>query len=384
MRVNSFTQNAAGVDANAALVAAQFAPLGFAASRVPCTVPGAGSHLVLETGGDEPVIGCVSHLDTVYPAEEEARNDFGWRPEGDRIYGPGTYDIKGGTALLWQLLDAMSALEPARFRAARWIVLLNAAEEALAKDFGDLCLRTLPPAPATRACLVFEGDGDRPGFRVVRSRKGAGTFRVRAAGRGAHSGVSHAAGANAIHQLARVIDRLQGLTDLDRETTVNVGVVSGGSVTNRVPHEAEARLEMRASDRTHYEQTRAAILAMTGVGDVAAVSDGFACRIDVTLEKETPPWPRNPETDRLVAVWQRAAAACGSAIEPSHRGGLSDGNWLWHAFPTIDGLGPSGGNLHTSERSADGTKLPEYVVPSTFVPKAMINYLALRELLADR
>jgi glutamate carboxypeptidase len=90
------------------------------------------------------------------------------------------------------------------------------------------------------------------------------------------------------------------------------------------------------------------------------------------------PWPRNPGSDALLATWQEAGRSIGIHVEPEARGGLSDGNQLWDLCPTLDGLGPSGDNDHCSERSADGSKLPEYVTPSSLVPKALLNTLALQ------
>lgn len=378
---NSFTRHPAGVNENARLIAQRFCSLGFSASEVACEQAETGRHLVLDSRGEGPVIACISHLDTVYSSEEEARQDFAWRVKGNRAFGPGTYDIKGGTALLWMMLDTLAALDPEGFRAVRWVLLWNAAEEILASDFGPLCRTALPPD--TRACLVFEGDTrSENGFSAVRARKGSGKFRLRVSGRGAHAGVRHQEGANAIHQIARLIDRASLLTDYGRNTTVNVGTVQGGVVVNRVPHEAEAVLEIRSFDQEHYQAVRRKILEFAGPGDVAAASDGFPCRIEVEQLREVPPWTRNAATDRLMEVWQRSAEACGYSCDATERGGLSDANRIWSFFPTIDGLGPRGGNAHTSERSPDGRKLPEYVDLDSFVPKALINCTAVQELIS--
>ncbi|MBN8247074.1 MAG: hypothetical protein J0L84_06480 [Verrucomicrobia bacterium] len=92
---------------------------------------------------------------------------------------------------------------------------------------------------------------------------------------------------------------------------------------------------------------------------------------------ETRSWPRNPATDGLITHFQEAATLLGERVEPESRGGLSDGNALWDHVPTLDGLGPSGDNDHCSERSPDGSKLPEFVDLDSFVPKAAINALAI-------
>ncbi|MFM8360339.1 MAG: M20/M25/M40 family metallo-hydrolase, partial [Verrucomicrobiota bacterium] len=76
--------------------------------------------MLTRTGTGGPTLALVSHLDTVFPPEEEARNQFRWQPEGDRIYGPGTHDIKGGTVMMWLVLAALRDLAPADFDRATW------------------------------------------------------------------------------------------------------------------------------------------------------------------------------------------------------------------------------------------------------------------------
>jgi glutamate carboxypeptidase len=202
-------------------------------------------------------------------------------------------------------------------------------------------------------------------------------------GRGAHAGSSHHQGANAIVQLGRVVDRIAALTDYSRDLTVTVGKISGGTVLNRVPHEAVADGELRAFKPEVFEQAKAALLALNGPGDVQAKIDRFACQVKVEILGESRPWPRNPGTDRLFQIWQSAGAVAGYPLGEQERGGLSDGNLIWNAVPTLDGLGPWGDNSHCSERSADGSKLPEYVEISSFVPKAVANVLAIENLVAS-
>jgi glutamate carboxypeptidase len=381
--INSFTLHPAGVEANADRILQQFAPFGFQVSRFACSEPGTGRHVVLDSGGTGPVIAFVSHMDTVFPEEEEKRNQFGWRPEGNRLYGPGTYDIKGGTVLLWLMLSAALRTNPDLFHSVRWVLLWNAAEEILAPDVGEIAHRLLPPS--TRACLVMEGDGGtESGLALVSARKGTGKFTLRVAGRGGHAGNQHAFGANAIRQMARVIEAISALTDYERETTVNVGVVRGGSVDNRIPHEAEAVFEVRYFDAAHYAEVRQKILAWNGEGDVKAAADGFPCRIEIQIDFEVSPWVEKPESLALLRHWREAAQALNETLTVQRRSGLSDANFLASHFPTLDGLGPRGGNAHASERSPEAGKLPEYVDGASFVPKAMVNWIALRNLLAQK
>ena len=379
--VNSWTLNPAGVNEVGRLTAEAFAPLGFTAETAPSTDPRYGHHLVLTRPGIGPAsVLLVSHLDTVFPPGEEERNNFHWLPEGDRIYGPGTHDIKGGTALAWLTLQGLRLHAPEIFTGTTWRVCLNSSEEVLSADFADVCRRQLDEG--TRAALVFEAEGHKDGVRrLVVARKGRASWRVHVEGRGAHAGVKHAHGANAVVQLARTIDQIAAFTDYQRELTFNVGTLQGGSGLNRVPEAAVAEGEFRAFTRAAYELGRAQLLELAGDGDVASPVDGFACRIGVELTSETAPWPRNDATDALFGIWSEAAKELGEPLVSESRGGLSDGNQLWSVVPTLDGLGPAGDHDHCSERSDDGLKLPEYVDRTSFVPKAVLNVRAIARLL---
>jgi glutamate carboxypeptidase len=384
--INSFTENAEGIDRLAGMTAAHFAKLGFKALQVPAAHPGYGSHLVLKRAAgasNAPTIALLSHLDTVYTADEEQRNDFAWRVEGSRIYGPGTNDIKGGTALMYLALAAIREAAPETFVQTNWVVLLNACEEVVSEDFGLLCRAQLPTD--TLGCLIFEGDGGgHDDFSLVSARKGRATFRVTVTGRSAHAGGDHRRGANAVTQLARVVLDLEQMTDYEAGLTVNVATILGGTVTNRVPHLASMELEMRAFDPAVYAHARQRILAWNREGEVGSTGDDlFRCRVAVEVTHETVPWPRNPGTDRLVALWQQAGRDLGLHVRSEERGGLSDGNVLWDFFPTIDGLGPRGENSHCSEMNAAEGKEQEWVDVGSFAPKSVMNATAILRLLAE-
>ena len=385
--INSFTANAAGVNAVGDLTAAAFAGLGFAAEKVQSANPAYGRHLVLTRPArlpseTTPKIGLVSHLDTVFPPEEETANDFIWRQEGDRCYGPGTVDCKGGTIVLYMTLAALQAIAPQAYDSVTWVVLIDASEERDAFDFHRLCLEQL--AGNTLACLIYEGGHVENGASTaVVARKGMAIYRVTVEGKSAHAGSAHAEGANAIVQLASTVRCIAALTDYSRELTFNVGRVAGGTVTNRVPHHAEAWVEMRTFSPDIFDQGVAAALALASQPSVHSADGSFACRVTIEIAEQTAPWPRNPSTDRLLAVWQQAGAALGQPVVPEERGGLSDGNPLWPAFPILDGLGPVGANAHSSEQSADGSKEQEYVLASSLIPKAVLNATAILTLLGQ-
>ncbi len=378
--INSFTRNRDGVNQLAVFTAEGFAPLGFSAEHVPSTNPAYGAHLVLtRKGRSTSSIAMVSHLDTVFPPEEEARNNFHWQVEGDRIYGPGTHDIKGGTVMMWLVLQGLKAMRPEVFEGITWKLFWNSSEEELSQDFGDVCRTRFEKE--TLAALVFEAEGRLGQERLmVMARKGRATWRVTVSGRGSHAGAKHRHGANAILQLTHTLQRIAAMTDYSRYLTFNIGTVSGGTVLNRVPHEAMAEGEFRAFNPETYAQAKSALLAVSGPGEVKSIADRHPCEVRVEIVSETRPWPRNPETDRLAAIWCATGAELGLPTNIEERGGLSDGNLIWDAVPTLDGLGPWGDNDHCSERSVDGSKVPEYVELPSFVPKAVLNISAICKL----
>lgn len=378
--INSFTANPDGVNRLGRFTAECFAPLGFTAEYVPSTNREWGKHLVLtRRGRSARSIAMISHLDTVFPPEEEARNNFHWKPEDDRIFGPGTHDIKGGSVMMWLVLAALRTHAPNMFEDITWKLIWNSSEECFSPDFGDVCRAHFDGG--TLAALVFESEG-RAGkeSRLVVARKGRGTWRVVVNGRAAHAGGKHEHGANAIVQLGRTMQRIAALTDYARNLTVNVGAIRGGTVLNRVPHEAVAEGEFRTFTPEVFARAKADLLALAGKGEVRSPVDGYACEVKVEMLTECRPWPRNPGTDGLYQVWEQAGDELGMLLNGEERGGLSDGNLIWDAVPTLDGLGPWGDNDHCSERSADGAKLPEFVDVSTFVPKAILNTTAIQAL----
>lgn len=386
--INSFTSNPQGVNKLGKLTAQDFAALGFKAEHVQSTNPLYGQHLILTRPGKPardrpaPKVGLVSHLDTVFPEAEEFQNDFHWRVEGDRIYGPGTVDIKGGTIMIYMILSTLYALSPQLFQAVTWVVLLDASEETGGKDFGRLCVQHLGANPL--ACLIFEpGNYSEENPKLVVARKGMVVYRIEVEGKAAHAGSAHEKGANAVLQMADVITRISQMTDYDRALTFNVGTVAGGTVMNRVPHFASASIEMRAFDRTVYDQGIDQMLALNQLSTVGSTNGDFNCRVNIKVLNQVLPWPRNPQTDQLFNVWQETAKTLNLKAVLEERAGLSDGNYFWKYMPILDGLGPAGGNAHCSERSSDGSKDQEYVVRSSFVPKAQLNTLAIIRLVSQ-
>ncbi len=381
--INSFTANAAGVIELGKLTAEKFGKLGFSAERISSTNAFYGDHWILSHPAREshrPTIGLVSHLDTVFPPDEERRNDFHWRVDGNRAYGPGTVDIKGGTLVMYMMMDCLRQCAPDVFLETNWIILLNAAEETLEPEFGQICRERLPAN--SLACLVFEGGRRRENrYSLVTARKGMIRYRIEVTGRAAHAGSAHKNGANAIVQLAKTIAGIADLTDYDQDITFNVGTVAGGTVINRVPHNAVASGEMRAYSPDILDAGIRDLLDLQKDVSISSTNGSYPCDVLINILNKSSPWPENSNTIQLLGIWKEAARMLGYEISAQHRGGLSDGNHLWDHVPTIDGLGPSGGNAHCSERDEKRSKDQEYISISSLVPKTLLNTLALLKLL---
>jgi glutamate carboxypeptidase len=377
VEINSFTTNVEGIDAVGRVTAEAFAPLGFAAEFIAAEEPTHGPHLFLRregSGAARPVV-LVTHLDTVFPPQEELANQFHWSDEGMRIYGPGSVDNKGGTMLIWLMLKIMSEVNRDLFEATTWLVAANSAEEVMSGDFARRCGERC--AQGARCLLVFEGGPvDETGYHLVTARKGRLEYRLTCTGRAAHAGSNFELGINALVELARMLPQIHGLSDPSRSLSVNVANLHAGTVLNRVPHHAVAELEMRAFDPQALEEAAAALEALAGT-----TAGGAALSIERL--GATAAWPGGHATEALFAHWQRAGAALMLPVLAMARGGLSDSNYLSHLGPTLDGMGPSGGNAHCSQRSSDGSKMPEYVEPHTLVPKAVMNVLGLQAVLRE-
>jgi glutamate carboxypeptidase len=388
VEINSFTTNSIGVNQLGKLTLKAFDSLGFKPEFIQSINPNFGKHLFLyhsalapRTSANTNVgnsIALVSHLDTVFSSDEEMKNQFFFRQSGDKIYGPGTVDIKGGTVMIFMVLDAMTNFYPREFEQLNWIICLDASEETASEDFGMLCKDRL--LPDCMACLIFEGGTpDQAGYPLVTSRKGRAEFLVSVEGRGAHAGNFHKQGVNAIVQLSDTIKKIASYTDYAQHITFNVGVVNGGTVVNRVPHHAEAQVEMRAFSPQIFETGLQKMLSLDGSLGITS-QNGFPCQVYVKCVSRNAPWPRNSKTDWLFEIWSNAAEAIGARVLPEERGGLSDGNLLWDSIPVLDGLGPSGANAHCSEYSSDSSKDQEYALLSSFIPKALLNITAIASL----
>ena len=315
-------------------VAADLAALGAKVERVPGR-DGYGDHIRARSpwGGDGKGIVLVAHLDTVWPKGTLARKPF--TVDGDKVYGPGIYDMKGGGYLGFY---AYRHLVRQAKETKLPITFLFVAEE----EVGSPTSRALIEETAKGAKYALVLEPGRNGNGVVTARKAVCRFDMTVTGIAAHAGVNHELGRSAVAELARQIVALEAMTDYARGVTVNVGVASGGTpgFSNVVPDRAEAEIDMRCPDAATSREMVARVLGLAPQGKDVTVT--------VTGGENRPAFVRDEGVARLYEHARMLAEEIGMAALPEvATGGGSDGNFTAAmGVPTLDGLGVDGAGAH--------------------------------------
>lgn len=275
----------------------------------------------------------LSHVDTVHPLGTLAK-DLPIARDGDRLYGPGVYDMKGGAMLA---VAALRRLSGSAARPKLPVTFLFTPDE----EVGSPASRRYIEAAAKAAKYVLVTEPRRSGGRVVTSRKGTGRFQIEAHGRPAHAGTHHADGRSAIRAIAHAILEIESWTDEERGITTNVGLVSGGTGVNVVPEHARINADVRVVDPEMAAEMEAKYRDL--------VSHEPDVTLSVTGGMTRPPWNEDAGTRALLAQIRSVGAEIGLELTASPRtGGGSDGNFTAAlGIPTVDGLGVEGGGAHT-------------------------------------
>jgi len=305
-------------------------------------------------GGGGPDVLMVGHMDTVFDEGTVAERPF--RIEGDIARGPGVSDMKGG---LLAGFHAVEVLQDAGFDAFGRITYVCNPDEEIGSPVSGPVIAEL--APTYDAAFVLEGA--RANGDIVSSRKGITDHTVVFTGRAAHAGVEPEKGANAVLAAAKSTVALQGLNGRWPGVTVNVGVAKGGTRTNVVPERCELHVDLRSPERRSLEEAEAEIARLCAEHGVD----------DVTVALEVNSWHRPMEKGeggaRLAALAIEIAAELGFDLHDASTGGASDANTTSAAgTPTIDGLGPIGGDDHAPAEWLDLTS----VVPRVALLAALI------------
>lgn len=357
VRTESPSRDASGVNAMMDLVLRDVAGLPIAVERVAGR-DGLGDAVVLRAGpqNGQPQVVVLSHLDTVHP-KGMIDDALKLRVEGDRLYGPGVYDMKGGA---WLALQAYKDVVAAGALTRPAVFLFSPDEE-----IGSPTSRALIEDVSRGAVAALVTEPARMGGRIVTARKGTASFEITVEGRAAHAGVNHDKGRSAIREAAHQILALEAMTDYAVGTTLNVGLVEGGSGVNVVPQFARLRIDGRVATLAEGEALVRRVLALQPqTPDTTLAIRGSLNR---------PPYEKTAEVAALFALAQELAADVGFALEDCPMtGGGSDGNFSAAlGVPTLDGLGIDGDGAHTPG---------EYALISSIAPRRALMTALLRRL----
>lgn len=326
------------------LLSERLAALDFHVQRVPGQLTGGVLYArprARQRGA--PVQLLLGHGDTVWPVGTVAAMPV--RRDGNRLAGPGAFDMKGGLVVL---LYALQALHDLGLRPALTPVALINADEEIGSPESTRHIRRLAQA-AARVFVLEPGFG--PQGHLKTARKGVLRFDVTVQGKSAHAGLAPQEGVSAILELAHVIQQLFALNDWEHGISVNVGQVSGGTRPNVVASEARAVVDVRVPTVADAERISAAILGLRATLPGAVV----------TVERVSASLPLEP-TARNQRLWQQAqdtGRLLGLELESVAVGGASDGNTTSRFTATLDGLGPVGDGAHAAHEHVLVDRLPE-------------------------
>jgi glutamate carboxypeptidase len=342
VQMESSSHDKRSLDRLAGFLAEQLLGLEVAADILPQTKT--GDHLRARWGNGAGGVLLLCHMDTVWEPGTLARRPI--RIEDGLFYGPGAFDMKGGIAnALW----AIRALRDLDLLPDRRVTLLITSDE----EIGSRSSRSVIESEAMGHDVVFVLEPAQPPHASLKtSRKGVGLYEVTVTGRSAHAGADHDKGINAIEEMAHQILEIQQFTEYSCGTTVNVGVVRGGTRSNVVPAQATARVDVRITDAAEGTRLDAKMQGLTArlPGASVHVSGGI----------NRPPMVRSAASARLFEQARALGNELGLQITEAGSGGGSDGNFTAAlGVPTLDGLGVVGDGGHAEHEHVVLSSMPE-------------------------
>lgn len=305
-------------------------------------------------GPGGPRVLLLSHMDTVF--SEGTAQERPFRIEDDRAFGPGVSDMKSGLLAGFFAVEALQAIGDGEFGSITYIC--NPDEE-IGSPFSGPFIREA----AASADVAFVLEAARENGDLVSARKGVSDARIEITGRAAHAGAFPERGRSAVLEAAHKIVALHGVSDRLPGVTVNVGVVSGGTRPNVIPERCHLEVDIRGLDEEGLAEAEA---------EVRRITEGHAVP-DVAVSLRSRSWhrpmQRTPASARLVGLAKEIAAELGFSVQDTSSGGASDGNTTAAAgVPTLDGLGPIGGDWHGPDEWLDVSS----VTPRVSLLAAMI------------
>lgn len=333
VETESPSHDKAAVDRVGAIVAEEAHKLGANVEIVQNTET--GNHILSHWNAPHPQtlspITILCHMDTVFPLGTLSKMPY--READGKIFGPGTLDMKAGIVI------SLAAIEEAcKQGLTRPVRLLCTSDE----EIGSGSSRALIESLAKESALVLVLESALLDGSLKTWRKGVGEFWVKTKGRAAHAGGDHEKGRNAIEEMAHQVLAIQKLTEYSKQTTLNVGVIQGGTVSNVVPEECTVQVDVRVMQPGEWERVEAEM------NKLKPVLDGTALEIQGSLNR--PPMPFDETMNATFEKVKSIAAQIGVELKAGGTGGGSDANFVAPlGIPVMDGMGAIGEGYH-SER----------------------------------
>lgn len=334
-----------GVDQVGRILAQELAQLGFVVKVIPQQKT--GNHLVIQhKEAINPSILVVAHMDTVFGANTVSTRPFSIK--GDRAYGPGVIDMKGSHVVLIYALKAL--IQNGDTAALKNVMIVFNSDEEIGSPTSRALIEEM--AIGKKYCLCMEPA--RANGALVSARRGGGGYVIKVYGKAAHAGIAPQDGANAIAEMAYKIIKLQALNDASKGISVNVDIIRGGTAANIIADYVEINVDVRTSKDEHGEQLHKKIAQICRevhvVGTTTKMIGGM----------KRPPMEKSAGTVLLLNRIYAVATDLGIKLNDVATGGGGDASFTAAlGIPTIDGLGPVGGNAHSEQEYLEIPSLTE-------------------------
>lgn len=350
VNVASETHDVAGVERAQDIVARELSALGFTVKRLinPLGEAKSGPLVVATRAGKSAnYVTLLFHVDTVF-GKPSGFTRYQAAKDGLSATGPGVIDDKGGAVVALEGLRRYLQASAAQGYSLR--VISTPSEETGSAGFID---QFRAWSADSVLVLGFEPALDRG---IIDSRKGDRWYNVRVVGREAHAGRAHRHGVNACVDLARKLGKLAALTDYRRGSTVNIGSIQGGNGGHStVCGEASARIDLRFADGPSRAALIAKVETILKTAEVAAADDGVRTNTEFEVVDDPMPFRTNSTAARFVRAYRALIASIeGRAVSAGMSGGTADTNFFAReGLPILDGLGPVGSGMHTTNESIE-------------------------------
>ncbi|MCG3088136.1 M20 family metallopeptidase [Sporosarcina cyprini] len=356
--IDSGSSHKKGVDNVGEVLREQYTQIGFCPKMYEQSENGDNIVLTLQDSEIKPTILFIAHMDTVFKTGTAKQRPF--TVKGDRAYGPGVIDMKASQVALLYAMKALKEHHPEVLGHVQ--IVLNGDEE-----IGSPTSRSLIEECAAGKQYALVMEPARKDGSLVTARRGGGRYTMYIKGKGAHSGIEPQNGISAIEELAHKIIKLHALTDHEAGVSVSVGIVEGGESVNTIAPSAVGHVDVRITSADQAEWLDRSIREICEVPDVAGTS--------IVLEGglNRPPMEKNEQTVELLSIIQEVGKELGITITDVATGGGSDASFTSSlGIPTIDGLGPIGGNAHSDEEYLE---IASFVERTELLAKVLVRLL---------